>query len=310
MPIGVLRLSGFFTEPALSDEDIHRVAGEPDRCTALPLTDAVTVVSWNIAYGRKWERHADVLASLEPDVCLLQEVDVGCRRSGFQNVARQLAERLQMNWLFGGEFQEIGQGRVDAAALTGQAILSRYRITSPHVIPFAHQARLRWRASPVQPRRGARMALRAHTAGLRVYNAHIESGKNDAFRRKQLADVGAHEDGVGAPQHPVIVAGDFNCGPLGHIAMLDTLHERGFVDALDGHPGDRRTTIRNRHALDWVVVRGLTVLSAGVSTNHSGSDHYPVWAKVRVDVPASNLTAESLVSRRRSLASPSLRGTA
>jgi endonuclease/exonuclease/phosphatase family metal-dependent hydrolase len=217
---------------------------------------------------------------------LLQEVDVGCRRSGFRNVARWLAERLQMNWLFGGEFQEIGQGRADAAALTGQAILSRYPITSPRVIAFAHQARLRWRASPIQPRRGARMALSAHTAGLRVYNAHIESGKNDAFRRKQLADVGAQEDAAAAPQHPVVIAGDFNCGPFGHVAMLDTLHERGFVDALDGHPGNRRTTVGNRHALDWVVVRGLTVVSAGVATNHTGSDHYPVWAKVRASVRA------------------------
>jgi endonuclease/exonuclease/phosphatase family metal-dependent hydrolase len=281
VPVGVLRLSGFFTEPALTAEEIHRVVGEPNRCTAAARSDTLTLVSWNIAYGRRCERHGDVLASLEPDVCLLQEVDVRCRRSGFRNVAQWLAERLQMNWLFGGEFQEIGQGRADAAALTGQAILSRYPIHSSLVIPFAHQARLRWRASPLQPRRGARMALRAHTAGLRVYNAHIESGKNDAFRRKQLADVGAHEDSVAVPQDPVVVAGDFNCGPFGHVEMLDTLRERGFVDALEGHPGNRRTTIRNRHALDWVVVRDICVLSAGVATNHSGSDHYPVWARMR-----------------------------
>jgi endonuclease/exonuclease/phosphatase family metal-dependent hydrolase len=227
-----------------------------------------------------------VLASLEPDVCLLQEVDVGCRRSGFRNVAQWLAERLQMNWLFGGEFQEVGQGRANTAALTGQAILSRYPLMLPRVIPFTHQARLRWRASPIQPRRGARMALRAHTAGLRVYNAHIESGKNDAFRRKQLADVGAEEDAVAAPHERVVIAGDFNCGPLGYVSMLDTLHQRGFVDALGGDPGTRRTTIRNQHALDWVVVRGLTVLSAGVATNHAGSDHYPVWAKVQASVHA------------------------
>jgi endonuclease/exonuclease/phosphatase family metal-dependent hydrolase len=284
MPVGVLRLSGFFTEPALSDDEIHCVAGEPDRISAPTIAHTLTLVSWNIAYGRRCERHADVLASFQPDVCLLQEVDVGCRRSGFRNVAQWLAERLQMNWLFGGEFQEIGQGRSNAAAMTGQAILSRYPITSPHVIPFEHQARLRWRASPIQPRRGARMALRADTAGLRVYNAHIESGKNDAFRQKQLADVGAHEDGLAAPHHPVVIAGDFNCGPFGHTSMLDTLHTRGFVDALDGDPGNRRTTIRNPHALDWVVVRGLTVLSGGVVANHAGSDHYPVWVKVRASI--------------------------
>ena len=284
VPVGVLRLSGFLTEPALSDEEIHRVTGEPDRIAAR-AAETLTLVSWNIAYGRRCERHADVLASLDPDVCLLQEVDLGCRRSGFRNVAQWLAERLRMNWLFGGEFQEIGQGRAEAAALTGQAILSRYPITLPRVIPFAHQARLRWRASPIQPRRGARMAMRAHTAGLRVYNAHIESGKNDAFRKKQLADVGAHAD-TATPDQPVVVAGDFNCGPSGHVSMLETLHRRGFVDALDGHPSRRRTTIRNQHALDWVMVRGLRVLSGGVATSHTGSDHYPVWVKMRVDPTA------------------------
>ena len=84
MPVGILRLSGFFTEPALSADDIHRIDGEPDRAAVSARPDTLTLVSWNLAYGRNCEQHADVLASLEPDVCLLQEVDVGCRRSGFR----------------------------------------------------------------------------------------------------------------------------------------------------------------------------------------------------------------------------------
>lgn len=280
MPVGVLRLSGFLTEPALSADEIHRIDGEPDREAACALAGTLTLVSWNIAYGRECEQHAGVLASLEPDVCLLQEVDEGCRRSGFRNVARWLADKLCMNWLFAGEFQEIGQGRPGAAALTGQAILSRYAISAPTVIPFSHQAWLRWRANPWQPRRGARMALRAETAGLRIYNAHIESGKNDAFRRKQLAHLPA-EEAIAASSEPVVIAGDFNCGPFGHVRMLDTLHDQGFVDALHGDPGSRRTSVGRSHALDWILVRQLTVSSAGVAARHSGSDHLPVWAKVR-----------------------------
>ena len=281
MPVGILRLSGFFSEPALNADDIHRIDGEPDREAASAPADTLTLVSWNLAYGRKCERHADVLVSLEPDVCLLQEVDVGCRRSGFRNVARWLADALQMNWLFAGEFQEIGQGRPGAAALTGQAILSRYALSAPAVLPFPHQARLRWRANPWQPRRGARMALRAETAGLRVYTAHIESGKNDAFRRKQLAHLAAEEEATATACTPLVVAGDFNCGPFGHVPMLDMLHDRGFADALNGDPHNRRTSVGRRHALDWIFVRQLAVSSGGVVARHSGSDHFPVWAKVR-----------------------------
>ena len=137
---------------------------------------------------------------------------------------------------------------------------------SPHrrVLPFPHQARLRWRANPIQPRRGARMALRAETAGLRVYTAHIESGKNDAFRRKQLAHLAAEEETTGTACTPLVVAGDFNCGPFGHVPMLDMLHDRGFADALNGDPHNRRTSVGRRHALDWIFVRQLAVSSGGV----------------------------------------------
>jgi endonuclease/exonuclease/phosphatase family metal-dependent hydrolase len=281
MPVAVLRLSGFLTEPTLNADEIHRIDGEPDREAARASPETLTLVSWNIAYGRQCEQHADVLASLEPDVCLLQEVDVGCRRSAFRNVARWLAHTFHMNWLFAGEFQEIGQGRPGAPALTGQAILSRYAISAPRVIRFSNQARWRWRASPLQPRRGARMALRALTAGLRVYNAHIESGRNDSLRRKQLAHLAAEDEAVAAPHEPVVLAGDFNCGPFGHLCMLDTLYDQGFVDALEGDPASRRTSVRRAHALDWILVRQLTVSSAGVAACHSGSDHFPVWTTVR-----------------------------
>src|SRR4029434_4269534 len=107
------------------------------------------------------------------------------------------------------------------------------------------------------------MALRAETAGLRVYNAHIESGKNDAFRRKQLAHLAAEEEAIATSCKPLVIAGDFNSGPFGDVRMVDVLHERGFVDALVGDPRRRRTAVGCRHALDWILVRQLTVSNAG-----------------------------------------------
>lgn len=279
MPIAVLRLWGFFTEPVLGADEIHRIEGEPERYAAVPSADTVTLVSWNIAYGRECEQHGDVVASLDADVCLLQEVDVGCRRSGFRNVAQWLADRLEMNWVFAGEFQEVGQGRPEVAARTGQAILSRYPISDPQTIVFAHQARLRWRASPLQPRRGARMALRAKTGGLRIYNAHLESGGNDASRDRQLRQMA--QEAATAPHEPAVVGGDFNTGHAGHRSMLDVLQERGFLDAHSDHPAARRTSLGRPHAIDWILVRGVTVAGAGVCDRYSGSDHFPVWARVR-----------------------------
>jgi hypothetical protein len=45
--------------------------------------------------------------------------------------------------------------------------------------------------------------------------------------------------------------------------------------------GPSRTFRGRRHALNWILVRRLTVSSAGVAPRHSGSDHFLVWAKVR-----------------------------
>ena len=100
------------------------------------------------------------------------------------------------------------------------------------------------------------------------------------FRRTQLAHLAAEEDAIATFCKPLVMAGDFNSGPFGDVRMLDVLHERGFVDALGGDPRSRRTAVRGRHALDWILVRQLTVSNAGVAARHSGSDHFPVWAKV------------------------------
>jgi endonuclease/exonuclease/phosphatase family metal-dependent hydrolase len=149
------------------------------------------------------------------------------------------------------------------------------------VLPFPDQARLRWRANPWQPRRGARRALRAETAGLRVYSAHIESGTNDACRRKPLAHLAAEEEAIATSCTSLVIAGDFNCGAAGRVLMLDMLSDRGLVDALNGDPRTRRTAVRRTHALDWILVRQLDVSNAGVGARLCGSDQFPVWATVR-----------------------------
>ncbi len=293
MQVPFFRLRGFFTEPALSDGQIHAIAGTLDRFDVVAPPSELTVVSWNIAYGRHAERVLDVLERMSPDVCLLQEADVNSRRSRYLDIPAWLAERLRMNWVFGGEFQEIGEGRRDRAALTGQAILSRAPIVRPAVIPFSNQARLRWRANPIQPRRGARMALHAETFGLRVYNLHVESGKNDRFRRRQVDDVIVAEAERGPADVGVVVAGDFNCGPFGHAPLLERLEQDGFEDPFEDHPRSRRTCVGHRHALDWIFVRGLTPLFAAVGDRREASDHLPVIVRVRSQASSSATQASS-----------------
>jgi len=99
------------------------------------------------------------------DVIVLNEVDWGLKRTGYRNVARVLAEALNMNWAYGVEFLEIDpitlgleefpeiedvgdrrilqqQIQVDpdkVHALHGTAVLTRYPIDSASLEPFESQ---------------------------------------------------------------------------------------------------------------------------------------------------------------------------
>jgi len=183
-----LRVIGFVVEPLLDDAEIHRTIGEPARIRRhVPDPAQLSVVTWNIERGKEYDAIVRVLKALDADVVLLQEVDRECRRTGYRNVARDLAHALDMNWVSGGEFQEIGEGRRGRAAITGQAVLSKQPIDGVEVLRFKAQARLKWSINPAQPRRGGRMTLKARTAGVRFYNTHIESGGNDSLQRTQIS---------------------------------------------------------------------------------------------------------------------------
>src|SRR4029453_12495591 len=231
------RLTGFLTEPALGPDDIHTIMGRPAAAAApAVLPDRLAVVSWNIERGVRFAGVLDTLKKLNADVLLLQEVDRYCDRSDGRDVAADLAAALGMNWIFAGEFQEIGEGTKSRAALHGQAILSRYPITDAGVLVFAEQARLRWRLNPVQPRRGGRMALSARTGGMLVYTAHLESGGNDTLRRKQLDEMVRDQRREARPDERVVLAGDFKNPPIAQSSMFGAIRSEHFIDSHGATP--------------------------------------------------------------------------
>jgi endonuclease/exonuclease/phosphatase family metal-dependent hydrolase len=287
MLFNLVRLTGFVTDPLLDDRDVHGVVGEPSRIdTAPPEASQIKFVSWNIAQGVEYDRVRDALVAMDADVYILQEVDRGVKRTDYRDVARDLAHDLGMNWVFAGEFQEIGQARRNVPAITGQALLSRFPISNPHALRFENQANLRWKLDPLQPRRGGRMALRAETAGVIVYNAHIESAKNDRFRHKQVDEMLADHDRSGRAAHPVIVAGDFNTARSPEESVIvRCLIDEGFVDALAVSDAPRQTSIRHEQPLDWIFIRNMEPRKGRVVTLPGASDHFPLEASVSLQPP-------------------------
>ena len=282
-----LRVLGFIAEPWLSNDEIHRVIGEPARVAhALKNTQDLKVLTWNIERGAAYDDILSLLRRVDADVVLLQEVDRDCRRTKYRNVARDLAAALHMNWIAAGEFQEMGEARGRTPAITGQAILSRFAIEDASVLRFRAQDRWRWSINPAQPRRGGRMALKARTAGVVVYNTHIESGRNRVLQQRQMAEIVA--DQAATAESAVLIGGDFNNGPILRSLTLSSLASASFIDAL-GDAAKRGPTSRGQtHPIDWLFIRRITPAGGVVVDAKRASDHSPVMAALNL---AASLSA-------------------
>lgn len=91
---------------------------------------SVKVVSWNINRGLQLPRIIEFLSRSQADILLLQEADLNARRTHHLNVAREIARKLQCNYVFGREFQELTQGSSQSPAYHGQATLSRWPLSN------------------------------------------------------------------------------------------------------------------------------------------------------------------------------------
>jgi len=147
--------------------------------------NSLRIVDWNIDRGLQLSAVIDFLASTQADILILQELDFNARRTHQLNIAEEIARKLQMNYVFGREFQELVQGSKTSPAYHGQAILSKWPISNPRLIRFSRQSHFwqpHWflpKIEPFQERLGGRIALVAeiNVAGskLVIYNLHLES---------------------------------------------------------------------------------------------------------------------------------------
>jgi len=255
----------------------------------VPDSHEIRVLNWNIERGVKLKAVMDFIASQQPDLCILQEVDFNAKRTGRIDVAAALAARFQFNYVFGVEFEELSQGSKTERAFHGQAILGRCRIAQSRILRFKRQSDF-WQPHwfvpkwPVfQPRKGGRMALAAELffGDNRVvtYDLHLESQADDGLRLSQLSEV-VEDSRQYSEDTPVIVAGDLNTfhspSPL-----RDYMLSARFADASAGC--DCPGTKPNGETLDWIFTRGPAICSGTrVHRETKASDHYPVSTVLRL----------------------------
>jgi endonuclease/exonuclease/phosphatase family metal-dependent hydrolase len=249
---------------------------------------SLRVVDWNINRGFQLPAIIDYLAAANADILILQEADLNARRTHRLNIAEEIARKLEMNYVFGREFQELAQGSDASPAYHGQATLSRWPISNPRLIRFSRQSHFwqpRWylpRMEPFQERLGGRIALVAEIdvngSKLLTYNLHLESRGSDDLRLSQIEEVlsdTARQD----PECPVIVTGDFNLDASKDSAAL-AFSKVGFQNAVAVPPTPTtpsRGLFEPGRRIDWAFIRGPIRAGSGrVNSQVKASDHYPI----------------------------------
>lgn len=250
--------------------------------------NATRVVNWNIERGMRLSEVIDFLDSQRADLLILQEVDLHARRTHFLNVAEEIARKLEMNYVFGLEFQELTQGPRNAPAYQGQATLSRWTLCNSRLIRFHHQSdfwRPRWylpQISLFQERLGGRIALvtevHVQRKRLAVYNLHLESKGDEVLRLAQLEEA-IGDAATNNQDTPTLLAGDLNFD-ASHVAPAGALRQVGFRSAIElpsPHTTTPRGLFRRPRKIDWAYVSGPveSVLGRVHDTVHA-SDHYPI----------------------------------
>jgi endonuclease/exonuclease/phosphatase family metal-dependent hydrolase len=252
------------------------------------------IVDWNIGRGQNLGGILDFLADANADLIILQEVDQDARRTRRRNIAREIAQKLQMNYVFGCEFRELTQGTEKSPAYHGQATLSPWPFSSSRIVRFRSQSdfwRPRWflpNIEPFQRRIGGRMALVSEVsiAGrkLCIYNLHLESRGGDRVRQSQLGEC---LDDVRRSQwdEPVVLAGDFNLDASAG-AAANAIRQANFQSAVS-EDAMRTTTpdtvFKRGKTIDCIFTRGnIRAVSLQIHSSVPASDHFPLSADLEI----------------------------
>ncbi|KAJ1913883.1 hypothetical protein IWQ60_009040 [Tieghemiomyces parasiticus] len=201
---------------AIEPGQVVMVDHRPKLCTATGLKPPVTplkVLQWNIERGYQLDRILATLRAESPDIAVLQELDLGCERSGGTDQLDIIARSLGWQGAFVAEFAELHSSRRSArdqgGGYHGNAVFSRFPIVAAHVVSHRYQP-VDWNAPDTdvtsaahryrEPRRGQRYTLAAvvqpdacqygaPAPPVLVYSAHLEVFCGLSHRVCQFAEI-------------------------------------------------------------------------------------------------------------------------
>ncbi len=209
------------------------------------------------------ESIADAIASENPDVVALNEVNRARATNGFLDVLPYLSRRLDMPYVFGANYQD-GQ--------YGNAILSRYPILDWENTHYVNNT--------TEIRGALRVVIQSPDGEVTFYSTHLDhiSGEDNA-RLEQVTELLALWGGAGR----TIILGDLNAVP--DTPEISALYAAGFVDALLVTGNQDAFTFWDPiptpgRRIDYIFLTpDMSVGNAWVPQTRA-SDHLPVVAEI------------------------------
>jgi endonuclease/exonuclease/phosphatase family metal-dependent hydrolase len=261
---------------------------EMGKATSIKATTTAPAALKIVSYNMRWRGGTELReliellrASNEHEIggamlVGLQEVDRNKRRTNYINTAQMMAEALGLYYAWAAPPPPTAPGTASVEDETGVAILSAYPLTEVVRIVLPN-------AGPGGRRRVALGAtVRIGRDQVRIYSIHAETRISVKHKLEQFQAV---IDDVN--RHPkvarVIVLGDFNTWEGDAVTETTRL----FTNALFSTPflTDQATwrTFLIELKLDWIWMRGLRVVSYGIDRRIGLSDHWPLWAVVKLN---------------------------
>jgi endonuclease/exonuclease/phosphatase family metal-dependent hydrolase len=172
-----------------------------------------------------------LINEVNPDILLVEEIEVNSRRSAHVNMVREILARTPLayaayvsTWRSRYIASE-GLGRMDL----GNAILSRYPIRAAERIPQADRTDQDPATAAFYIHRAIGRAVIDAGVEVAALVVHTEAYDTDGTKSRQLRQI---EEVIAAERLPFVVGGDFNAIPP------DSVH---VVDFNDEHPESRGT---------------------------------------------------------------------
>ena len=235
------------------------------------VENTVRVMCYNIHNGKgmddvvDYQRIANVISGVSPDVVALQELDSVTNRSNGVDVLSRLASLTAMHSIYGASIPYDG-GKYGIGVLSKQKPLS-------------------WKRIPLPGREEARSLLMVEFEDYVICCTHFSLNADD-----RLASVGIIEQAVKDFDKPVILAGDINATPETPVLEAFTQNWNVLTDARQRtFPSDKP----NR-TIDYIfgyTPGGFTysVWHTRVLNEPVASDHLPLFADVRLKTAKSGI---------------------